>query len=156
MTLHSIIIGRNAKEPLCYVHHVMAVAGKGLEGDRYYYGKGTFNDSRLDQKVREVSIIDYNALAECNKRLESTLEFKDLRRNLVIEHFDGEAVQGKVLCIGDAEFKIVRTCPPCRYLSRLLDKDMMQGLKYIGGYRVVILKSGIIRCGDEVRIKENL
>jgi len=156
MTLHSIIIGRNAKEPLDYVEHIMAVAERGLEGDRYYYGQGTFNDPRLDQKVRDVSMIDYDTLAECNKRLESTLDFKDLRRNLVIENFDGEAVQGKILCIGEAEFKIVRTCPPCRYLSRLLEKDMMQGLKYIGGYRAIIVKSGMIRCGDEVRIKENI
>jgi len=155
MTLHAIIIGKKAREPLEYVHSVMAVAGCGLEGDRYYYGEGTFNDPRLDQKVREVSIIDYKSLEECNKRLESTFEFKDLRRNLVIEHFNDEIVQGKVLCIGEAEFKIVRTCPPCRYLSRLLDKNMMQGLKYIGGYRAIIVKSGMIRCGDEVTIKEN-
>lgn len=154
MTLHAIIIGRHAKEPLDYVQRVNAVAGLGLEGDRYYYGEGTFNDLRLDQKVREVSIIDYKSLEACNRRLGSTFEFRDLRRNLVIQNLDIEVIGNNVFSIGAAEFKIVRTCPPCRYLGRLLDKDMMVGLKYIGGYRAVIVKSGMIQCGDELIVKE--
>lgn len=150
MTLHAIIIGEKAKMPLHYVKSVRAVKGKGLEGDRYFYGQGTFNKPQLSQDVREVSIFPYEALAECNSRLESDLDFLDLRRNLVIKNFDASLLEEKVFTIGTAQFRIIRTCPPCRYLSRLLEVDMMKGLKYIGGYRAVIVQSGVISVGDEI------
>ena len=79
-----------------------------------------------------------------------TLDFLDLRRNLIIKNFDASLLEDKVFTIGTATFRIVRTCPPCRYLSRLLDEDMMKGLKYIGGHRAVIVQSGLITVGDEI------
>jgi MOSC domain-containing protein YiiM len=148
MTLHAIIIGEKAKKPLKYMKSVRAVKGKGLEGDRYFYGQGTFNKSQLSQDVREVSILPFESLAECNSRLECDLDFKDLRRNLVIKNLDARVLEDKIFTIGTAKFRIVRTCPPCRYLSRLLDKDMMVGLNNIGGYRAMIVQSGLISAGD--------
>ncbi|UPT78462.1 MOSC domain-containing protein [Sulfurovum sp. XGS-02] len=151
MTLHAIIIGEKAKEALHYVDSVQAIKGKGLEGDRYFYGQGTFNKPQLSQDVREVSILPYESLAECNSRLESDLDFLDLRRNLIIKNFDASLLEDKIFTIGTAKFRIVRTCPPCRYLSRLLDKDMMRGLKHIGGYRAVIEESGILTQNDIIK-----
>lgn len=150
MTLHAILIGEKAKEPLHYVDSVKAVEGRGLENDRYYLKQGTFNKPQLSQDVREISILPYESLKMCNDRLKSNLSFLDLRRNLVIENFDIKVLENKIFSIGEAEFTIVRTCPPCRYLSRLLDEDMMTGLKYIGGYRAKIIKSGLISVGDEI------
>ena len=150
MKLHSIIIGEKAKEALHYVNSVHAVQGKGLEGDRYFYKQGTFNKPQLSQDVREISILPYEALEECNRRLNSSLDFLDLRRNLIIKDFDASLLEDKVFTLGTAQFRIVRTCPPCRYLSRLLNEDMMSGLKYIGGHRAVIVKSGIITVGDKI------
>jgi len=150
MTLHAIIIGEKAKEALHYVDTIQAVKAKGLEGDRYFYGQGTFNKSQLSQHVREISILPYETLSECNARLDKILDFLDFRRNLVIQNFDSEALENKVFTIGTAKFRIVRTCPPCRYLSRLLDSDIMKGLKYIGGYRASIVESGIITVNDEI------
>jgi len=150
MKLHAIIIGEKAKAPLQYVSTVNAVAGRGLEGDRYFLGQGTFNKPQLSQDVREISIVPYETLEVCNSRLESSLDFLDLRRNLVIKNFDFELLNGKTFRIGSAEFLLVRTCPPCRYLSRLLGEDLMSGLKYIGGYRARIIKSGTLTVGDEI------
>ena len=152
MKLHAILIGEKAKEPLHSVESVEAVKGRGLRGDRYFYGRGTFNKTQLAQHVREVSILSYEALEACNSRIESSLNFPDLRRNLVIEHFDAGLLEGKEFQIGSAIFRIVRTCPPCRYLSRLLGEDMMTGLKYIGGYRASIVQSGILHVGDEITL----
>ncbi len=151
MTLHAIIIGEKAKEPLHYVQQVHAVTGKGLAGDRYFYKQGTFNKPQLSQDVREISILPYEALEECNARLNSSLDFLDLRRNLIIKDFDPLLLKNKVFTIGTAQFRIVRTCPPCRYLSRLLEVDVMTGLKYIGGYRAVIVQSGLLQVGDTLR-----
>ena len=151
MTLHAIIIGEKAKEPLHYVDTIRAIQGRGLEGDRYFYRQGTFNKPQLSQDVREISILPYEALTECNNRLNSTLDFLDLRKNLIIKDFDASLLKNRVFTIGTAQFRIVRTCPPCRYLSRLLGKDMMIGLKYIGGHRAVIVQSGSITIGNKIK-----
>ncbi len=151
MILHAIIIGEKAKEPLHYVDSVRAVQGKGLEGDRYFYGQGTFNKPQLSQDVREISILPFETLLECNRRLDSDLNFLDLRRNLIIKNFDASLLEDKVFTIGTASFRIVRTCPPCGYLSRLLDEDMMKGLKFIGGHRAVIVESGVLTLKDEIK-----
>jgi len=150
MSIHAIIIGKRAKEALHYVESVEAYKGKGLKGDRYYYGEGTFNRPQLSQDVREISILPYESLEICNQRLHTTLDFLDLRRNLVIKNFDAQKIGDKVFTIGTAKFRIVRTCPPCRYLSRLLTEDMITGLKYIGGHRAVIVESGTLCIGDEL------
>lgn len=150
MKLHSIIIGKKAKEALQSVTKAEAVRGLGLKGDRYYYGRGTFNKAQLSQNVREISILPYETLEVCNRRLGTSLAFTDLRRNLVIEGFDIDVLDGHDFAIGTAVFRIVRTAPPCRYLSRLLGEDMMSGLKHIGGYRAVIVRSGTIKVGDEI------
>ena len=155
MTLHSIIVGEKAKEPLHYIQSVKAVKGKGLEGDRYFYKQGTFNKPQLSQDVREISIVPYETLEICNSRLEVALDFLDLRRNLVIKDFDMELLEGKVFHIGEVHLKIVRTAPPCRYLSRLVGEDMMSGLKYIGGYRATIVKSGLLCVGNQIVIEGN-
>ncbi|HIP11560.1 MAG TPA: MOSC domain-containing protein [Arcobacter sp.] len=152
MTLEHIIIGQNAKEKLSYVKQAEVIESKGIKGDRYYYKKGTFNISQVNQNVREISIISYEGLEICNKRIDTKLDFLDLRRNLVIKKFNYEELKDKEFKIGSATFKIVRTCPPCKFLSRLLANDMMTALKYIGGYRATIIKSGIISIGDKLSI----
>ncbi len=96
MTLHAIIIGEKAKEPLHYADSVKAVHGKGLYGDRYFYGQGTFNKPQPSQDVREISILPYETLSECNRRLESSLDFLDLRRNLILKNFDASLLEDKV------------------------------------------------------------
>ena len=150
MQLKHIIIGKNAKEKLHYVNSAEVVKDLGIVGDRYYYKKGTFNKTQLDQNVRQISIFSYDDLIEVNKRIDDNLDFLDLRRNLIIKDFDFELLKNKEFSIGSAKFKIIRTCPPCRYLSRLLDKDIMKALKYIGGYRASIVKSGVINIDDEI------
>ncbi len=151
MELTHIIAGE-AKKPLQYLSSCEAVKDKGLKGDRYYYKKGTFNKPQFDPNVRDITIVAYETLAECNECLGTNLEFKDLRRNLVIKEFDYDLLKDRTFKIGTATFKIVRTAPPCRYLSRLLGEDMMKGLKYIGGCRAVILESGIVSVGDGVEL----
>ncbi|MEA2017517.1 MAG: MOSC domain-containing protein [Campylobacterota bacterium] len=151
MQLKHIIIGK-AKESLQYIKTAEVVKSKGIKGDRYYYKQGTFNIKQVDQSVREISIISTKSIEECNSRIGANLSFLDLRRNLVINDLNYEKLKNKEFKIGTAIFKISRTCPPCKYLSRLLNKDMMTALKYIGGYRATIIQSGIINVEDKITI----
>jgi len=148
----TLVIGPEAKAPLVEVTAVTAEAGKGLVGDRYHMGCGSFNAPQFDQHVREVTLIASEAISECNARLGTRFSAADFRRNIVTEGIDLTVLKGKRFRIGDAVLRTVRTAPPCRYLSRLLGADVMTGLKGIGGIRAAIEKGGEIREGDEIYV----
>lgn len=148
----TLIIGPEAKAPLHGVPSVRAEAGRGLTGDRYHLGCGSFNAPQFDPNVREVTLVASEAIAECNQRLGTTLEAVDFRRNIVTEGIDLSVLKNRRFRIGNVVLRFVRTAPPCRYFSRLLGNDMMKGLKGIGGIRAVIEQGGEIRVGDAIDV----
>jgi len=147
-----IVIGPEAKGPLREVMSAEAEAGRGLVGDRYHAGRGSFNGPQFAPGVREVSLIASEAVAECNARLQTVLSPSDFRRNIVTAGLDLSALKGRRLRIGEVRLRVVRTAPPCRYLSRLLGEDMMRGLKGIGGVRAVVESGGVIGKGDRIDV----
>lgn len=150
--LSHIIIGKQAKIPLLCVESVKAIAGRGLQGDRYFFGQGSFNRAPLDQNCREVTLISYEAIATCESRTGTSLPPEAFRRNLVIKDFDLLSLKGKRFRIGDVLLEYARTAPPCRLLSRLTDVDMMTGLKGLGGIRATILESGTLQVGETLTL----
>lgn len=152
MTVKKIFIGPEAKSALQSVKTSVAEAGRGLVGDRYYKGCGSFNAKQFDQSVRDVTLISAEAIALCNERLGTAIDAAAFRRNIVTEGGDLSALKGRRFRVGGAVLRGVRTAPPCRYLSRLLGEDMMRGLKGIGGIRAVIEHGGEIRVGDAVDV----
>jgi hypothetical protein len=148
----TLVIGPEAKKPLQEAASVMAIAGQGLEGDRYCFGRGSFNAPQFDRGVREVTLIAAEAIDECNARLGTALKPADFRRNIVTEGVDLPALKGKRLRVGETVLRFARSAPPCRYLSRLLGEEMIRGLKGIGGIRAVIEQGGEIKTGDAVRV----
>ncbi len=148
----ALLVTPEAKKPLHRAESVEAEAGRGLVGDRYHAGRGSFNAPQFDRNVREVTLIAAEAIETCNIRLGTALAPADFRRNIVTEGIDLRGLKGRRFRVGDAVLRQVRTAPPCRYLSRLLGEDMMTGLKGIGGIRAVIEQSGTIRTGDRIEL----
>lgn len=135
-----------------------AVAGLGLAGDRYWAGQGTFSGrAQVSAGARELSMIDTAAVAECNRRLvgagRCAVDAAALRRNLVVEGLDLMSVGRSWLRIGPVRLEIVGTCPPCGYLSRLLDEDMRQALHRVGGVRARIYSGGRLQVGDAIALE---
>lgn len=129
----------------------LAVAGAGLQGDRYHAGTGTFS-SRFEvvPGARALTLLDTAALRRCNQRLGRAFEPADLRRNLLIDGLDLMALRGHGLRIGEVRIELVGACPPCGYLSRLLQADMRAGLHGIGGMRARIVNGGVVAVGMAV------
>ncbi|HYF18014.1 MAG TPA: MOSC domain-containing protein [Ramlibacter sp.] len=133
-----------------------AIAGKGLEGDRYFLGSGTY--SRLPA-VREVTLFEMEvlqALARNDPPLQEgpiQLEPSEHRRNLTVRgvplhHLSGGgrfAVGPEVILQG-ANINF-----PCRYLEGLLDKPVRMPLYNRGGLNCRIERGGVIRVGDAIR-----
>lgn len=136
------------------VASVQAVAGRGLVGDRYHAGRGTFSArAAVAPGAREVSIIDAAAVATCAQRLNMPVDAALLRRNLVTSGLELKTLRGRVLAIGAVRLEIVSSCPPCGYLSRLCAHDMRLGLRGLGGMRARILTGGHLDAGAAMQIE---
>jgi len=128
---------------------VRAVPGKGLEGDRYFGGIGTFSPhpQKPDYEITLVEKEKIDAFAR-----ETGLPFTAFhaRRNLVTEGVDLNALAGREFLIGEVRIRGVRLCEPCNYLARMTFAETLRGLVHKGGLRAQIVTEGTIRVGDPV------
>ncbi|MEM0963131.1 MAG: MOSC domain-containing protein [Bacteroidota bacterium] len=125
------------------------VAGRGIVGDRYANGVGSF--SRWPQRGREVSLIAAEALAEAAAEFGVSVREGQHRRNLVVEGVPLADLRGVPFRIGDVVFEGVRLCAPCRYLVRVTgQEEIFDALVRRGGLRATVVSAGVLRVGDAV------
>ena len=132
---------------------VRAVPGKGLEGDRYFSGIGTFSP-KIRKPDFEVTLIEQERIEAFAR--ESGLPFTAMRarRNLVTEGVDLNDLAGKTFYVGPVRIQGIRLCEPCDYLAKISFPETLKGLVNKGGLRAQILSEGIIRVGDAIRPAE--
>jgi MOSC domain-containing protein YiiM len=148
--VHAIYIGPVRGQPLLAVPEVLAVAGKGLEGDRYCLGRGSL--SRWPGPGRQVTLIEHEALEEVCKKHGIDLDGGLARRNIVTDGVSLGDLNGRKFRIGTALFRGVMLCQPCAYLERKTQVGAFAALKGRGGLRAEVLEGGIIRVGDAVEV----
>jgi len=126
---------------------VRAVPGRGLEGDRYFDGRGTFSPhpQKPDYEITFIEREKVEAFAR-----ESGLPFTAIhaRRNIVTEGVDLNALVGKEFYVGEVRIRGVRLCEPCAYLAKTSFPETLKGLVHRGGLRGQVLSEGRIRTGD--------
>ena len=138
-----------AGAPVDRVSEARALAGRGLEGDRYAAGEGSF--SRWPGRGRAVTLISAEALREAEAAFDVSLSEGQHRRNLVVEGLDPATLRGVPFGIGEARFEGVRLCAPCKYLVRVTGQaDAFDALVGRGGLRAEVVADGTIREGDAV------
>jgi MOSC domain-containing protein YiiM len=139
-----------AAEAACVaVDAAEAVAGRGLRGDRYFDGEGTFGGPGA--AGHELTLIEQEALDELAARTGIALAPADARRNLVTRGIDLNALAGRRFLVGDVEIAGRRWCEPCAHLQRLTAPGVLRGLVHRGGLRADIVRGGTIARGDEIR-----
>ncbi|WP_353215036.1 MOSC domain-containing protein [Salinisphaera hydrothermalis] len=154
--LAGLYIASERSLPMTARDSVRADAGRGLVGDRYHRGTGTFSRrTPLTPGARALSILDTETLAICRRRLEHELPAAMLRRNLLIETGRLETWAGRELLIGEVRIMLAGRCPPCGYLSRLLGADMRAALHGLGGMRARIVSGGHLSIGDPVYLVDD-
>ena len=148
-TLRAIYTAPEAKAPMQARETVRAVPGRGLEGDRYFYGEGAF--SRWPGPRREVTLIAAEALAEAEAAFDVAVTAGEHRRNLVVTGVPLTDLVKAEFVIGDVRMRGVRVCAPCKYLVRVTgQKEIFDALVGRGGLRAEVLTEGVIRLGDAV------
>lgn len=149
-----VAAGRGAVMRRC--RDAFAEVGRGLAGDRYHAGVGTFSGRRpITAGARDLSILDTETLAICRERLGWRIEAAALRRNLLVDARVLHELDGCECAIGGARIVFAGRCAPCGYLSRLLGGDMKAALHGVGGMRAAIVASGTIAVGDTLRLIES-
>jgi MOSC domain-containing protein YiiM len=129
------------------VERVNAVAGQGLEGDRYFSEQGTFSENGGE---RDITLIAVEAVERMAEETGIRLEPGEARRNVVVRGVDVNDLVGKRFRVGAIECVGHELAHPCRHLERLTQPGVLKGLTGGGGLRAGIVAGGEIAVGDPV------
>jgi MOSC domain-containing protein YiiM len=135
------------------VGSVKAIAGRGLEGDRYFNHCGAYSNHPGDG--RQVTLIELEAIEALRRDYGIALEPGSPRRNIVTRGLALNHLVGKQVRIGAVNLRGTRLCEPCMHLEGLSSPGAMRGLIHRGGLRAEILTGGTIRVGDEILMVES-
>ncbi|MDQ3752983.1 MAG: MOSC domain-containing protein [Actinomycetota bacterium] len=143
-----IFIGPEFTRPVMSVESVKAVAGRGLEGDRYYHR----NEGPNSHPDEEITLIESEAIAAAQAETDVVFGPEDTRRNIVTSGVRLDDLVGRTLTVGEVRVEAIELNPACAYLVKITKKPFLKQLIHRGGIRGRILSSGVIRRGDAIRI----
>jgi MOSC domain len=141
--IEALVVAPDAGAPAHTLETAHARPGRGLDGDRYARGAGTF--SGKGGTGRDITLVDAAVLEDVG------LAPAEARRNVVVRGADLDALLGRRFAVGEVECVGRRRCEPCAHLQRLTRPGVLRALVHRGGLRADILSEGEIRVGDEVR-----
>jgi len=145
----SIHISPAAGQPMETVPEARAVAGRGLEGDRYALGIGYYSKTP-GPGGRELTLIETETL-EALGALGIKLSAAESRRNVATSGVPLNHLVGREFQVGTVRMLGTRLCEPCKYLDGLTQAGAMTALLHRGGLRARILTDGLIRVGDTIK-----
>jgi MOSC domain-containing protein YiiM/ADP-ribose pyrophosphatase YjhB (NUDIX family) len=148
--VEAIHVAATAGEPVCPVEFVRAIAGVGLEGDRYALGRGHYSpDLRVS---RDLTLIEAEVIEDLARDHGIQLAPGETRRNLTTRGVRLNDLVGRRFWVGDVLCEGTRLCEPCHYLTELTGKPLLRALVHRGGLRADLIRGGRIRRGDHVQL----
>jgi MOSC domain-containing protein YiiM len=141
--VEAILTAADAESPLVRVASANAVAGRGLEGDRYHDGRGTFSGPG---RGYQLTLVEAEVLEAIDLRWEQA------RRNVVTRGISLNALVGRHFKIGDVECVGRRLAEPYSHLERLARPGLLRPLVHRAGLRADIARGGVIAAGDLVSV----
>ncbi len=152
--VEAIALAARATGPVVLVPEAQAAAGRGLVGDRYEAGAGTFTPVRGGGRGYDLTLIEAEVLDQLVLPDGRRLEYDEARRNLITRGVDLNSLVGRRFQVGNVECFGQRLCEPCAHLERLTTKGVLRGLIHRGGLRADILTDGHIRVGDPIHAED--
>jgi hypothetical protein len=146
-TVELIALAAEAEGPMRAVSEAEAVEGRGLVGDRYQRGAGTFSETRGGGY--DLTVVEAEALEELSSNGVDLAPI-EARRNLVVRGIGLDNLIGRRFRVGEVECFGQRRCEPCSHLQRLTQPGVLRGLVHRGGLRADVLSDGVIRTGDSI------
>jgi MOSC domain-containing protein len=145
--VEALLTAENAEATIRTHASVELQAGRGIVGDRYFQGTGTFSAS--EKHGQQLTLIEGEVLDSLrNEGLDLTPA--DARRNIVTRGIDLNALVGQEFKVGSARCIGRRLCEPCSHLQRLTGRALLRPMVHRGGLRADIVGSGTVQVGDAV------
>jgi MOSC domain-containing protein YiiM len=136
--------------PLMACAAAVLEAGRGLAGDRYHAGAGTFSARLAGKPDAELTLIEAEAIERFNQSEGLTLKTADFRRNIVTRGVALNELVGVEFRVGGALLRGLRLCEPCAHLARVANQKVLPGMVHAAGLRAQILVGATIHPGDPV------
>jgi MOSC domain len=137
--------------PMRSVQAATAIPHKGLEGDRYAIGAGTFTPHSDRLRGYDLTLIESEVLDALRLPDGARLTPDESRRNIVTTGIDLNALVGREFRIGSVRAFGQRLCEPCVHLQQLTRPGVVAALAHRGGLRADVLSGGDIKIGDRVQ-----
>lgn len=138
--IEALVVAPAAEAPVVRLDEAVAIAGRGLEGDRYTTAAGTFASGRPGSAL---TLVDAAVLDALGRDL-------DHRRNVVVRGTDLNALVGHDFMLGEVRCRGRRLCEPCAHLDRLNGGGVLRPLVHRGGLRADVVGDGTVRVGDRL------
>ena len=130
------------------VDRVRAIAGVGLEGDRYATRSGTWSpDPRVD---RDITLIEAEVIEDLAATDGIVLAPGETRRNVTTRGIRLNDLVGKRFRVGAVQCEGVQLCEPCSHLQGLTRDGVLRGMVHRAGLNANVITGGTIATGDEV------
>lgn len=143
----AILVAAEAEADVQRVSEAQAEAGRGLVGDRYFAGVGTFSNPHA--RGHDLTLIEGDVIDDLGARF-AGYRAEDTRRNIVTSGIALNGLVGWRFRVGEVECVGQRLCEPCAHLDRIAVKGALRPLVHRGGLRADIVTSGRIAVGDVV------
>ncbi|SDD09594.1 MOSC domain [Geodermatophilus telluris] len=148
-TVEGLAVAPAAEAPMRLLDVAQARAGRGLDGDRYAAGAGTFSPRGGRRPGYDLTLVAAEVLEELSAA-GVPLDLAGSRRNVLTRGVDVNALVGRRFRVGDVLCEGRRLCEPCVHLDRLSGPGTLRPLIHRGGLRADVLTDGEIRVGDAV------
>lgn len=154
--LEEIFIGPTKGQPMQAVKAVRAIAGAGLEGDRYGVAQGSFSSGATPAAKKripaeqQVTLIEAEAIDALPQEGGARIEARESRRNLLVRGVPLNHLVGKEFSVGEVRLRGIELCEPCGHLQKMTVPGIKTALLHRGGLRAEILAGGELRVGDVV------
>ena len=146
--VEAIHIAPAAGAPMVSLDRAVAIAGRGIEGDRYAAGLGHW--SAIARRGDGLTLIEAEALSAVGAEVGIPFAPGETRRNVTTRGIRLDGLLGRQFRIGDVVLRVIRPCEPCSYLDEVLGRDVLPVLVHRGGIRVEIVSGGGFAVGDEI------
>ena len=146
--VRAIYVAPAAGAPPAEVREALAVVGRGVEGDRYFLGSGSF--SRWPGEGRALTLIEEEAIDVIRREHGIDLGDGRSRRNVVTSGVALSDLIGVRFRVGPVLLRGVRPAAPCAHLERLTAPGVFEAMKGRGGLRADVVEGGVLRVGDPI------
>ena len=151
MKVLALFTASESRGPVESQSAVQLRAGCGIVGDRHY--------RRNAKPAEQITLIESEAIADFNRDHQQRVEPHILRRNVLTEGVDLNALEGREFLLGNIRLRGIELCEPCSVVGKLLAGELtptqiIKALMGRGGLRCEILSTGVVRVGDTIEIPD--